>query len=154
MTSIAPVIKEVVVNASAEHAFSVFTDGIDQWWPRQHHIGKSPLKKEVLETRLGGRWYGLSEDGSECDIGKVLAWEPPTRLLLSWQLTGDWKFDPDFLTEIEVTFTPEGPRKTRVVLEHRQLDAYGPAAEEIRQMISADTGWTLIVDNFAAAANM
>jgi len=153
MTSIAPVVKEVSVNASAEHAFKVFTDGIDRWWPRQHHIGQSPLKTEVLETRLGGRWYGISEDGSECNIGKVLVWDPPTRLVLSWQLTAEWKFDPNFLTEIEVTFTAEGPMKTKVVLEHRKLDAYGPAAPAIREMIGADTGWGLIVGNFVAVAN-
>jgi uncharacterized protein YndB with AHSA1/START domain len=154
MTSIAPVVKEVSVNASVEHAFKVFTDGIDRWWPRQHHIGQSPLKTEVLETRMGGRWYGLSEDGTECDIGKVLVWQPPTRLVLSWQLTAEWQFDPDFLTEIEVVFTAEGPGKTKVVLEHRNLDAYGSAAPAMRKMIGADDGWGLIVDSFVAAANM
>jgi uncharacterized protein YndB with AHSA1/START domain len=111
------------------------------------------LKTEVLEAKLGGRWYGISEDGSECNIGRVLVWEPPTRLVLSWQLTAEWKFDPNFLTEIEVTFTAEGIKKTKVVLEHRKLDAYGPAAPAIREMIGADTGWGLIVDNFVAAAN-
>jgi uncharacterized protein YndB with AHSA1/START domain len=111
------------------------------------------LKTEVLETKLGGRWYGISEDGSECDIGKVLVWDPPTRLVLSWQLTAEWKFDSNFLTEIEVTFTPEGPRKTKVVLEHRKLDAYGAVVIEIREMIAADTGWGLVLHNFAAAAN-
>jgi uncharacterized protein YndB with AHSA1/START domain len=74
-------------------------------------------------------------------------------LVLSWQLTAEWKFDPNFLTEIEVTFTAEGIKKTKVVLEHRKLDAYGPAAPAIREMIGADTGWGLIVDNFVAAAN-
>ncbi len=154
MTSIAPVVKEVYVNASAEHAFKVFTDGIDTWWPRKHHIGESPLKTEVLETRLGGRWYGISEDGTECDIGTVLAWEPPTRLVLSWQLTAEWKFDPNFLTEIEVTFIAEGPKKTKVMLEHRDLDAYGPAASAIREMIGADSGWGIIINSFVTAANM
>jgi uncharacterized protein YndB with AHSA1/START domain len=151
--AIAPVRKEVVVNAPAAHAFRVFTDGVDRWWPRQHHIGKSPLKRAVIEPRKGGRWYSICEDGSECDIGGVLVWDPPHRLLLSWQITGEWKFDPSFLTEVEVTFTADGPAKTVVVLEHRKLEAYGAQATAIRDMIGADSGWGLIVNSFVDVAN-
>jgi uncharacterized protein YndB with AHSA1/START domain len=141
-----------MVATSPERAFKVFTDGIDRWWPRQHHIGKTPLKREVLESGVGGRWYGVSEDGSECDIGKVLAWDPPGRLMLSWQITAEWKYDPSFMTEIEVTFTAEGANQTRVVLEHRELHKYGVAAAEIRKMMDAPEGWGVAVRQFAEAA--
>ena len=149
---IEPVRKQVVVEVSAERAFEVFTAGIDRWWPREHHIGKSPLVREVLEPRLGGRWYGVSEDGAECDVGKVLVWEPPRRLVLAWQITKDWQYHPDFLTEIEVLFTPEGPKRTRVDLEHRNLERYGDAAPEYKKLIDSPGGWGRILESFARAA--
>jgi len=153
MSGVPPVRKELVVAATAERAFQVFTDGIDRWWPRQHHIGSSPLRREVLEPGVGGRWYGLSEDGTECDVGKVLVWEPPHRLVLAWQITSDWKFDPAFLTEVEVTFTAEGPKKTRLVLEHRDLDRYGLAEPAYRKSIdSPEGGWGWILQRFAEEA--
>jgi uncharacterized protein YndB with AHSA1/START domain len=152
MSSVPPVRKEVVVATSAARAFKVFTDGIDRWWPRQHHIGASPLAREVLEPGVGGRWYGISEDGSACEVGKVLVWEPPHRLVLAWQITAEWKYDPDFLTEIEVTFSSEGANATRVVLEHRDLDRYGLAASEVRKSIDSPEGWGITVERFAAEA--
>ena len=151
MMAIAPIRKEIVVDAPAEHAFRVFTDGVDRWWPRQHHIGTSPLKHAVIETAKGGRWYSICEDGSECDIGRVLVWDPPRRLVMSWQITGEWKFDPTFVTEVEVTFTPDGAAKTTVVLEHRNLERFGVQAAAIRESIGADTGWGLMMKNFAEA---
>jgi len=152
MTTIEPVRKELTVAASADHAFSVFTDGIDRWWPRQHHIGASPLAREIIEPRLGGRWYAICEDGSESDTGKVLAWDPPNRVVLSWQITADWQFDPNFLTEIEVTFTAVGPKETMVVLEHRNLERYGERAMELRNGIDAEGGWGLILQSYVDAA--
>ena len=100
MSTIEPVIKQIVVETSQERAFQVFTDGIDRWWPREHHIGKSPLKRAVIEPQQGGRWYAICEDGTECDTGKVLAWDPPRRVLLAWQLTAKWEYDPSFVTEV------------------------------------------------------
>ena len=152
MNGIPPVRKEVVVRASAEHAYRVFTEGVDAWWPRQHHIGKSPLKRAVIEPRQDGRWYAISEDGTECDTGKVLVWDPPRRLVMTWQITATWQYDPAFVTEVEVTFTAEGPKTTRVVLEHRHLERYGAAAGEVRKSIDAPGGWGLIVERFVAAA--
>jgi uncharacterized protein YndB with AHSA1/START domain len=152
MSSVPPVRKQVMVEASAEHAFRVFTQGIDRWWPREPHIGKSPLKQQILEPHVSGRWYSVCEDGSQCDVGKVLVWEPPRRLVLAWQITAQWQHDATFLTEVEVTFTPEGPRRTRVDLEHRGLDAYGAAAAAIRKEIDAPGGWGKIVEMFASAA--
>ena len=149
MSSIEPVKKRVVVATSPERAFRIFTEDLDRWWPREHHIGTSPLKRAVLEPRQGGRWYAICEDGSECDTGKVLSWEPPRRLLLGWQITAQWKFDPNFLTEVEVTFTPEGPKRTRVELEHRNLERYGADAVELRKNIDSSGGWSLLLQNYA-----
>ncbi|MGO8968164.1 MAG: SRPBCC family protein [Myxococcaceae bacterium] len=147
-----PVRKSVRVAASAERAFRVFTEGMDRWWPREHHIGTSPLKRAVLEPQSGGRWYAVFEDGSECDTGKVLAWDPPRRLVLGWQITAQWKFDPSFLTEVEVTFTPEGPKRTLVQLEHRNLERYGAEALGLRKSIDSPGGWGKILGTFAVAA--
>ncbi len=150
--SIEPVRKEVVVKASVERCFDIFTAGIDRWWAREHHIGKSPLKKMCLEPRVGGRWYTICEDGSECGVGHVLAWEPPTRLLLAWQITAQWQFDPQFVTEAEVTFTPEGPKQTRVRIEHRNMERFGVTAEAIRGQFDAPGGWSAMLARYAAAS--
>ncbi|HWZ89662.1 MAG TPA: SRPBCC family protein [Polyangiaceae bacterium] len=152
MSRVEPIRKQIIVNASQERAFRVFTAGIDRWWPREHHIGKSPLKRAVLEQQAGGRWYSVSEDGSECEVGKVLSWEPPVRLLLAWQLTADWQFDPAFVTEVEVTFTAQGPNQTRVELEHRDLERYGDRAVAVRNSIDSAGGWNKIMERFAETA--
>lgn len=152
MSTIEPVRKRVMVAASAERAFRVFTEGMDRWWPREHHIGTSPLKRAVLEPRAGGRWYAVSEDGSECDTGKVLVWDPPRRLVLAWQITAEWKFDANFLTEVEVSFIPEGPKRTRVELEHRNLDRYGAGAGDLRKSIDSPGGWGTMLEAFASVA--
>lgn len=150
--TIAPVRKQIIVEATQERAFRVFTEQVDRWWPRSHHIGKSPLKKAVLEPRLGGRWYSTCEDGSECSVGKVLAWEPPGRVLLAWQITAQWTFDPAFMTEVEVIFIADGPTRTRVELEHRNLERYGEGASAVRTSIDAPGGWGLILSEFARVA--
>ena len=152
MSTIEPVVKELVVEASQERAFQVFTDGIDRWWPREHHIGKSPLKRAVIEPKQGGRWYAICEDDTECDTGRVLAWEPPRRLLLSWQLTFKWEYDPDFVTEVEVTFAAQGPKRTLVRFEHRNLERYGEAAPELRKALAAQDGWVKTLDTFKHVA--
>jgi uncharacterized protein YndB with AHSA1/START domain len=150
--SVEPVRKQVVVATSQERAFRVFTEDIDRWWPREHHIGESPLQRAVLEPRAGGRWYAVCEDGSECDTGKVLTWEPPRRLVLAWQITSQWKYDPTFLTEVEVRFIADGPKKTRVELEHRNLERYGEGALELRKGIDAPEGWGRTLETFARVA--
>jgi uncharacterized protein YndB with AHSA1/START domain len=152
MSRVEPVKKQIVVNAPQERAFRVFTAGIDRWWPREHHIGKSPLARAVLEGRAGGRWYSVNEDGSECDVGKVLSWEPPGRLVLAWQITADWQYDPTFVTEIEVTFIAQGPNRTRVDLEHRDLERYGERAAPLRKSIDSAGGWSKIIEQFAKFA--
>jgi uncharacterized protein YndB with AHSA1/START domain len=152
MSTVPPVVKEFIVEASQETSFRVFTDGIDRWWPRTHHIGQSPMKRAVIEPKQGGRWYAICEDGTECDTGRVVVWDPPRRVQLTWQLTAKWQFDPDFVTEIEVTFRAEGPKRTMVRFEHRGLERYGEAAADIRKQIGADEGWSNVLDAFKAAA--
>jgi hypothetical protein len=152
MSTIDAVRKQIVVATTQEKAFRVFTDNLERWWPKEHHIGKSPLKHAVLEPRVGGRWYEVGDDGSECNWGKVLVWAPPSRLVLAWQITAQWQYDADFITEVEVTFTAEGPKQTRVVLEHRNLDRFGAAAAEIRKAFDSDGGWNQTIKRFAEVA--
>jgi uncharacterized protein YndB with AHSA1/START domain len=129
----------------------VFTDGIGLWWPKTHAIGDADLDKPVIEPREGGRWYQRGVDGSECDIGKVLAWNPPSRLLLAWQLDPDWNFNADLLTEVEVTFMPEG-NGTRVDLEHRYLERMGDRAEEMAEKVGSPGGWTAVLQLYSEAS--
>ena len=150
--SVPPVKKQLLVNASQARCFSVFTDGIDRWWPREHHIGKSPLSREVLEPKPGGRWYGVSADGSECEVGKVLVWEPPGRLVLAWQITAEWQYDPSFVTEVEVVFTALAAKQTLVDFEHRNLERYGIKALDIRKQLDDAMGWHGSLEKFAALA--
>jgi uncharacterized protein YndB with AHSA1/START domain len=153
MSAVEPVRKRILVAATQEHAFRVFTEGIDRWWPREHHIGSSPLKRAVLEPRIAGRWYSISMDDSECDVGKVLVWEPPRRLVLAWQINAEWKYDPDFQTEVEVSFVVEGPRKTRVEIEHRNLERYGAGAAALRKTLDSPGGWGGTLDSYARVAS-
>ena len=147
----APVRKSVFVSASQEHAFEVFTSGIGRWWPKSHKIGPADLDRPVIEPREGGRWYELDVDGSECELGKVVAWEPPTRLILIWQLTPEFAYDPDLVTEVEVTFTPDGTG-TRVDLEHRDLERLGDKADAMRETVSGPGGWPGLLQLFASSA--
>jgi uncharacterized protein YndB with AHSA1/START domain len=144
--------KEIVVEAPQERAFRVFTEGIDRWWPREHHIGKAEMKAAVLEPRAGGRWYERGVDGSECLWGKVLVYDPPRRLVLAWQINGQWQYDETFSTEVEVRFTSDGPRRTRVELEHRDLDRFGDQKEKIKESFKSDGGWAAILAGYAKIA--
>jgi DNA-binding transcriptional ArsR family regulator/uncharacterized protein YndB with AHSA1/START domain len=152
---IAPVQKTVRVPASREAAFDVFAMKMGRWWFPSHSISetKSPLKEVIIEPRVGGRWYEVGEDGSECDWGQVLIWEPPSRLVLAWQLNSQWRYDPDFVTELEIRFTPEGGGVTRVDLEHRNLDRFGDDAQSVREAIDSPEGWTGLLANFAQMAS-
>ena len=147
----APVRKSIFVEASQAHAFDVFTNGIGRWWPKSHKIGQADLDRPIIEPRQGGRWYELDVDGAHCEIGKVAVWDPPARLILIWQLTAEFKFDPNLVTEVEVNFTPEGSG-TRVDLEHRNLERLGESAETLREAVDAPGGWGGLLELFAAAA--
>ena len=148
----APVRKTLMVEAPAEHCFDVFTAGFSRWWPRSHHIGASEMKGGVIEPRAGGRWYEIGEDGSECQWGDVLVWEPPSRLVLAWRLGADFTYDPALLTEVEVTFTPAGGDRTRVDLEHRLIENMGERAAEARESVDSPGGWGSILAAFADIA--
>lgn len=148
--------RSVVVETSPERAFFVFTQGMTSWWPiDSHSIGDRPMAEAVIEPRTGGRWYERADDGTECEWGRVLAWEPPGRVVLAWQISADWKADPEIHTEVEVRFTPEetGPvTRTRVDLEHRGLESFGERAEQMRAIFGSDGGWNGLLQRFAAAA--
>ena len=148
-----PIVKQITVDASQETAFRLFTEGIDRWWPKEHHIGASPSKEERIEPRVGGRWYSLNEDGSESNVGRVLVWDPFGRVVLTWQITGEWAFDPDFVTEVDVRFIPTGDRRTRVVLEHRHLERFGAGAGQMHGIFDSDEGWAKTLRAFASVAD-
>lgn len=145
----APVRKSIYVAATPEHAFDTFVNGIGHWWPKSHKIGPADLERPVIEPREGGRWYELDVDGTECEIGKVALWQPPSRLILIWQLTPQFVYDPDLVTEVEVTFLPEADG-TRVELEHRDLERMGDKAEAMRETVSGPGGWPALLELFAA----
>lgn len=151
-SSTAPVQKTVTVRATPAHAFAIFTDDFDSWWPRSHHIGRSPLKKALIEGRSGGRCYTLQEDGTDCDWGTVLVWEPPHRLVLAWQITADWQFEPDLSksSEVEVRFTALDHGRTRVDLEHRFLERMGPSGGAMRSTVDSPNGWSGTLALYAA----
>ena len=107
----------------------------------------------MLEGREGGRWYERDIDGSECEWGRVLVWEPPSRLVLAWQITGEWAYDADFLTEVEVTFVADGPNRTVVEVDHRGLDAYGDQADDMRDQFNSPGGWSSLLEAFAGAVS-
>jgi uncharacterized protein YndB with AHSA1/START domain len=142
--------KSLVVDAPCARAFEVFTSGFDSWWPRSHHIGKAELLAAVIEPRSGGRWYEKRVDGSECDWGRVLVYEPPTRLVLSWHLNGQWAFDPDpaRASEVEVRFIADGPARTQIEFEHRYIER-SQDAERLRAGVDSPQGWTALLALFA-----
>jgi uncharacterized protein YndB with AHSA1/START domain len=143
----------ITVRVPIEKAFRVFTSAFNTWWPREFHIGQAEMAEAVLEPREGGRWYERGVDGSECDWGRVLAWEPPHRLLITWQINGEWQFDPEpqHASEIEVRFIAEGPGETRVELEHRLLDRL-VGGQALRDGIGEGGGWSSNLERFANAA--
>jgi len=144
--------KTVTVEASQERAFEVFTTHFATWWPLEsHHIAEKPAATAVMEPRAGGRWFERAADGSECEWGTVVAFEPHERVILGWQLDANWRYDPELLTEVEVRFVPQGDARTRVELEHRDLDRYGERAGEMRDAISAEGGWPTLLASFTAA---
>jgi hypothetical protein len=148
--AVAPVRKSIRVTATPERAFDVFTRGMNRWWNKQYSINKSPIKDIVVEPRVGGRWFEHGEDGSECQWGKVLSWQPPGRLLLAWQITPQWTFEPDLVTEVELHFTADA-QGTLVELEHR-VDGYGPAAEDMFKQFDSPDDWMGLLVSFAEVA--
>jgi uncharacterized protein YndB with AHSA1/START domain len=145
-----PVRKSITVKASAEHAFQVFTEGYDTWWPRSHHIGKAPMKKAIIEGHVGGRCYSEQTDGTECDWGRILVWEPPRRFVIAWQITPEWQYEPDLSksSEVEIRFTPESGGSTRVDLEHRYFERHGAGGATMRAGVDSPGGWSDLLQMF------
>ena len=144
----------VVVSASQAHAFSVFTEGIGSWWPPDHHILRGELAEMIFEPRVGGAVYDRATDGTECRWGRVLAYEPPRRFVITWNINLQWQLEttPDKVSEIEVTFIAEGDTTTRVELAHRHLDRHGPGWEQMRDAVGSPDGWQSGLVRFADRA--
>lgn len=149
--AIAPVRKSLLVNATQSHAFDVFTNRLDSWWPKGHGIGSTQLKQSFIEPRKGGRWYTTHEDGSEVVVGHMKVWEPPHRIVFSWEVSANWKPDPSVASEVEITFIAEGARTTRVELEHRNFEALGQV-DGAKMRGSVDGGWPGLLELFKKQA--
>jgi uncharacterized protein YndB with AHSA1/START domain len=144
--SIAPIVQSVTVAVPPDRAFTLFTGSIGRWWKRGMTIGAKPHEEVVIEPHAGGRWFERDEDGAETEWGRVLAWEPPDRVLLGWQIDAAFKYDPDLTTEVEVTFVPDDTG-TRVTLTHSRLERFGDSAERIAAQLGG--GWPGLLQLFA-----
>jgi len=134
--------KEFTVEISQRTAFEVFTNKMDLWWPRTHHIGSSDMTEVVAELKAGGRWYTKHTDGSEAMIGYVQTYQPYSLFVLAWQINGDFKCDPSLTTEVVAEFISEGPKTTRVKFEHKDLHKLGSG----KTVESMDQGWGQIMN--------
>jgi uncharacterized protein YndB with AHSA1/START domain len=145
--------KAVSVQAAQEIAWRVFTGKMGTWWPLSYYkIGKANAVDAVIEPHVGGRWYERGDDGSICQWGSVLTWEPPSRLVLTWDIGADWQYDPNLKTELEVRFIADGASHTRVELEHRCLDRFGARRDEMRRIFDTEGDWGKFLDLFSRAA--
>jgi uncharacterized protein YndB with AHSA1/START domain len=142
--------RTITVAAPVDRTFRTFTDSFSTWWPADYSIGAAEYAGAVIEPREGGRWFEHGTDGSECDWGRVLVWDPPGRLVLTWQINGRWQYDPspDRASEIEVRFTAEGPEQTRIDLEHRLLERLEDG-QAMHDSVSTEGGWGTLLGRFA-----
>jgi uncharacterized protein YndB with AHSA1/START domain len=142
---------QIVVKAPIERAFRVFTEDFDRVKPREHNMLTVDIAQTVFEPRAGGRIYDRGVDGSECQWARVLAYEPPDRVLFSWDISPQFQIenDPDKTSEVEVRFIAEAPERTRVELEHRNLDRHGEGWEGEREAVDSEGGWPLYLRRFA-----
>lgn len=145
----------IVVDVPVEHAFRIYTEQIHTWWNSDHVLLDAPLEAVVLEPGTGGRILARGTDGSECAWSRILDWDPPHRLLFSWDITLQWTIeaDPDRCSEVDVTFTPVTAKQTRVQIEHRHLDRHGEGWESMATSVGAADGWAHDLKLFAAAAH-
>jgi uncharacterized protein YndB with AHSA1/START domain len=142
---------QVVVEAPIERAFRVFTEEFDKVKPRDHNLLPVDIAETVLEPRVGGRIYDRGVDGSECQWARVLVYEPPDRVVFSWDINPRWQVetDPEKASEVEVRFVAEAPARTRVELEHRNLRRHGDGWEGERDAVGSEGGWPLYLRRFA-----
>ncbi|QXJ25578.1 SRPBCC domain-containing protein [Actinomadura graeca] len=144
--------RSVVIDAPVEHAFKVFTERFGDFKPREHNLLASPIAETVFEARIGGHIYDRAQDGSECRWARVLAYEPPSRVVFSWDIGVQWQIEEDTAntSEVEVRFIEESPSRTRVELEHRHIDRHGPGWESLAEGVGNDQGWPLYLDRYTA----
>jgi uncharacterized protein YndB with AHSA1/START domain len=143
--------RNVVVDVPIERAFSAFTERFGDFKPKEHNLLGSPIAETHFEPQVGGHIYDVGEDGSECRWARVLAFEPPDRVVFSWDISPTWQIeaDPGNASEVEVRFIAEGADRTRVELEHRHLDRHGPGWESVRDGVGEDHGWPLYLARYA-----
>ena len=143
--------QSIVVEAPIDRAFTVFTDGIGTWFPPEYNLMQTAIVERVFEPRVGGQIIDRGADGSECRWARVLAYEPPQRVVFSWDIGPQWQIetDPANTSEVEVRFTEEAPDRTRVDLEHRHLDRHGDGWEHTRDAIAGEGGWATCLQAFA-----
>ena len=145
--------RTVVINAPVEKAFAVFTERFGEIKPPEHNLLEAPVAETVFEPRVGGHIYDRGVDGSECRWARILVFDPPDRVVFSWDIGPTWQVetDPELTSEVEVTFTAETPERTRVELEHRHIDRHGPGWESLRDGVGHDEGWPLYMTRYVAA---
>jgi uncharacterized protein YndB with AHSA1/START domain len=143
--------RHVVVDASVDVAFKVFVERFGDFKPKEHNLLGAPIAETRFEPYVGGHIYDRAEDGSECRWARVLAYEPPDRVVFSWDIGPTWQLEADEAnaSEVEVRFFAEAPERTRVELEHRHLDRHGPGWEGVRDGVADDAGWPLYLDRYA-----
>ncbi|MEW2592190.1 SRPBCC family protein [Micromonospora aurantiaca] len=143
--------QQIVVDAPVERAFAVFTERFGDFKPKEHNLLSSPIAETVFEPKVGGHIYDRAEDGSECAWARILVFEPPDRLVFSWDISPAWQLEQDLdnASEVEVRFVAETPQRTRVELEHRNLDRHGPGWESVRDGVGHDQGWPLYLNRYA-----
>ena len=149
----APLVRrQIVVDATIEKAFTVFTEQFGDFKPREHNLLAAPIAETVFEPRVGGYIYDRATDGSECRWARVLAYEPPDRVVFSWDIGPQWQLetDPSNASEVEVRFIAEGPERTRVELEHSNIDRHGPGWQAVADGVGDDAGWPLYLSRYAA----
>ncbi len=141
---------EITIDVPVEHAFGTFTERFDEIKPREQNLLAVPIERTVLEPHVGGTIQDIGTDGTTCTWARVLAFEPPDRLVFSWHLSPTFQLetDPDHCSEVEVTFIPLGPEKTQVRLAHRHLDRHGEGWEGLTFLGTGD-GWPLWLDRFS-----
>jgi hypothetical protein len=145
---------QVLVEAPIDRAFAVFTEHCDEWWPRPYRLGKAERLDLQLEPHVGGRWFERTADGDERDWGRLLAWDPPGHVVLSWQIAPGFRPEPDArrASRIEVRFSPMGPDRTSVTLVHSEFERHGVEWQSMRDGVSGDAGWPGILQAYSALA--
>jgi len=143
---------QVVVEAPVDRAFRVFTENFGSFKPPEHNLLEVDIAETVFEPREGGHLYDRGVDGSECRWARVLAYEPPERVVISWDINPQWQIEIDLekTSEVEVRFISEAPGRTRVELEHRNLDRHGAGWEGVREGVGGEGGWPLYLQRYAA----